>query len=131
VTGRDRCTLDPVTGSLRRVLLILAAAGAVLTFLAAPASAAVLVNAPRAHVCVGHSFRVGVWYQAFSGGSRHYRVRVWNPAGHKLLDVSGRAPSAAWRFWRIHPHRRGVFKTVYGFGAAAPPVTFRTRARAC
>jgi hypothetical protein len=120
-----------VTGALRRVLLVLISCGTVLTLLAGPASADVLVNQPRTQVCVGHTFRVGVWYQAFSGGSRHYRVRVWNPAGRKLLDVSGRASSDAWRFWRIHPHRTGVFRTVYGFGTGVAPLTFRTRARAC
>src|SRR3954447_14347835 len=33
-----------------------------------PASADVLVNAPRSQVCKGQGFRVGVWYQSFSGG---------------------------------------------------------------
>lgn len=87
---------------------------------AAPAAAAgrvrpamVLVNQPVARVCVGATFKVGVWYQQFSGGSRAYRVAVYNPAGRRILYRHGRAPSAHWKFWKIRPKLAGKYHTVY------------------
>jgi len=89
--------------------------------MAAPAAAAagrarpavLLVNQPVSTVCVSKTFKVGVWYQKFSGGSRAYRVAVYNPAGKRILYRHGRAPSAAWKFWKIHPKLAGKYHTVY------------------
>jgi hypothetical protein len=106
------------------ILPMIAAVAALLTPLAAaPASAAasahqvkpamVLVNQPFSTVCVGRSFRVGVWYQQLSGGSRAYRVAVYNPRGRRILYKHGRAPSGQWKFWSIHPKLTGRYHTVY------------------
>jgi hypothetical protein len=78
-----------------------------------PARADVLVNQPASSVLVGNTFRVGVWYQQFSGGSRWYSVAVYNPAGHRVLNERGYAPSAHWRFWKIRAQMAGKYLTVY------------------
>ena len=80
---------------------------------ATTASAVVLVNQPPARVCVGHTFRAGVWYQQFSGGSRRYRVTVYNPQRHLILHKTGRAPSSSWRFWRVTAAQTGDYHTTY------------------
>lgn len=80
---------------------------------AAPAGAMVLVNQPASSVCVGHTFKVGVWYQQYSGGSRAYRVAVYGPAGKRLLYKHGRAAAAHWRFWKVRAARPGKYHTVY------------------
>ena len=80
---------------------------------ATKASAVVLVNQPRARVCVGHTFRVGVWYQQFSGGSRRYRVTVYNPQWHLILHKTGRAPSSHWLFWRVTAAQTGDYHITY------------------
>jgi hypothetical protein len=80
---------------------------------AAPADAMVLVNQPASSVCVGHTFKVGVWYQHYSGGSRAYRVAVYSPSGKRLLYKHGRASSAHWRYWKVRATRAGKYHTVY------------------
>ena len=64
-------------------------------------------------VCVGKIFKVGVWYQQFSGDSRRYRVAVYNPGWRRVLYKRGRAPSSHWRFWRVRTTRTGKYHTVY------------------
>jgi hypothetical protein len=73
----------------------------------------VLVNQPASKVCVGSRFTVGVWYQSFSGGSRAYRIAVYNPKGWLVFWTKGYASSTAWRFWHIRAWRTGTFRTVY------------------
>jgi hypothetical protein len=80
---------------------------------ATTASAVVLVNQPPSRVCVGHTFRVGVWYQQFSGGSRRYRVTVYNPQRQVILHKTGQAPSSHWRFWRVTAAQTGDYHTTY------------------
>ncbi len=96
-------------------LMITALALAVVSLAAsaAPAGAMVLVNQPANSVCVGHTFKVGVWYQQLSGGSRAYRVAVYGPAGKRLLYKHGRASAAHWRFWKVRAARPGKYHTVY------------------
>jgi hypothetical protein len=77
------------------------------------ASADVLVNQPASSVCVDKTFRVGVWYQQFSGGPRAYRVAVYDPSWRRVLYKHGRAPSSDWKFWRIRTSRTGKYHTVY------------------
>ena len=62
----------------------------------------VLINQPASRVCVGNRFTVGVWYQQFSGGSRAYRILVYNPSGTLIFYRSGLASPAAWTLWHIH-----------------------------
>jgi hypothetical protein len=74
--------------------------------------ASVLVNQPASTVCVGRTFRVGVWYQP-SGGSRAYRLAVYNPRGRRVFYRHGQAPSKHWAFWRIRARMAGRYRTVY------------------
>ncbi len=95
----------------------------------------VLVNQPVGSVCVGKTFTVGVWYQSFSGNSRAYRIDVYNPHGTRVLFKHGKAPSSAWRFWRVRAKLAGRYRTVYwthppGSGAWAP-YRARTKAHHC
>lgn len=77
------------------------------------APAVVLVSQPPSTVCAGHRFRVGVWYQRFSGGSRAYRVAVSGPRHRRFFYRHGRAPSARWRFWLVLAGRAGRYVTTY------------------
>jgi hypothetical protein len=72
----------------------------------------VLVNQPPARVCVGQKIQVGVWYQP-SGGSRRYRVDVYNPKGKRIFHRHGRAPSSHWRFWYVRAAMAGRYRVVY------------------
>jgi hypothetical protein len=71
----------------------------------------VLINQPASKVCVRSTFTVGVWYQS-SGGSRAYRIAVYNPKGLLVFWKSGYATST-WQFWHIRAWRTGNFRTVY------------------
>ena len=73
----------------------------------------VLINQPARWVCDGNRFRVGVWYQQFSGGSRAYRVLVYNPNWKLIFYRSGLASSTAWTIWRIRAGRIGDYHTTY------------------
>jgi hypothetical protein len=77
------------------------------------APAVVLVNAPARSVCAGHRFKVGVWFQQISGGSRAYRIAVSGPAHRRFFYRAGQAPSAGWRFWKVLAGRAGKYRTVY------------------
>lgn len=100
-------------------------------FSSAPSGAIndVLINYPARHVCVGHRFTVGVWYQSFSGHSRRYSVSVYNPQRVRILHKTGSAPSSHWRFWKIRPTESGKYHTIYrGTGAVPYVARFTTRA---
>ena len=79
----------------------------------ASAPAVVLVNAPARSVCAGHKFKVGVWFQQISGGSRAYRISISGPEHRRFFHRAGSAPSAGWRFWRVLAGRAGKYRTVY------------------
>jgi hypothetical protein len=107
------------------VAIMLVALGGVLAA-TVPASADVLVNQPASSVCVGKTFKVGVWYQQFSGGPRAYRVAVYNPSWRRVLYKHGRAPSSHWKFWRIRASRTGKYHTVYRIRYKGRWVPYRT-----
>jgi hypothetical protein len=73
----------------------------------------VLVNQPVNTLCSGHKFTVGVWYQAFSGGSRAYRISIWGPRHIRFFYRDGLASARHWRFWRVTAGRRGRYRIVY------------------
>ena len=94
----------------------------------------VLVNQPPARVCLGRKIQVGVFYQR-SGGSRRYRVDVYNPKGKRVFHRHGRAPSSHWRFWYVRAAMVGRYRIVY-WGHFKNPKTWtpyraRTIARHC
>jgi len=80
--------------------------------MAATRPADVLFNQPARSVCVGKTFTVGVWYRQ-SGGSRAYRLDVYNPRGARVLYKHGKAPTAAWKFWKVRAKLAGRYRTVY------------------
>lgn len=102
----------------RLALLTAAVVTATMTFapsgVAAPAApAVVLVNQPVHSMCSGHRFTVGVWYQAFSGGSRAYRISIWGPRHIRFFYRFGLASARHWRFWKVKAGRRGRYRVVY------------------
>jgi hypothetical protein len=97
-----------------------ATARAAVTSAGSPANAAlvttpdvVLINQPASRVCAGNRFTVGVWYQQFSGGSRAYRVLVYNTSGTLIFYRSGLASPTAWALWHIRASRVGNYHTTY------------------
>lgn len=80
----------------------------------APASPdVVLVNQPASTVCVGKKFTVGVWYQQSSGGSRAYRIHVYNPNWTLIFYRHGQASPTAWQLWHIRAEQVGKYHTTY------------------
>lgn len=80
----------------------------------APAApSVVLVNQPTTSLCSGHHFKVGVWYQSFSGGSRAYRISIWGPRHIRFFYRHGLASAKHWRFWNVKAGRRGRYRVVY------------------
>jgi hypothetical protein len=128
-------TMSPMSSKIRLAVLGILAPfviGGSLLVGATPASAEVLVSAPRERVCRDHTFKVGVWNN-YDGGSRRYRVNVFSPAGNRVFHHHGKA-THTWKYWRIRAYRLGRYKTVYrsGRGAADPwKVRFITRSHRC
>ena len=95
----------------------------------------VLVNQPSRSVCVGRKFRVGVWFQRFSGGSRAYRIAISGPRHRRFFYRHGLAPASRWRFWRVKAGRVGKYLISYSGHrpGTAKWTTYRvtTRARRC
>jgi hypothetical protein len=77
------------------------------------APAVVLVNQPVRSICSGHKFRVGVWFQQYSGGSRAYRIAVSGPKHRRFFYRHGSAPESGWRFWHVLAGRAGRYVTTY------------------
>ena len=73
----------------------------------------VLMNAPVSTVIAGKSFQVGVWYQAFSGGSRAYSLLVDSPSGKIDYFRAGHASPARWEFWQVPTSRPGRYLVTY------------------
>ena len=94
----------------------------------------VLVNQPARRVCLGRSFTVGVWFQQ-SGGSRAYRLSVYNPRHKRVFFRRGNAPSSHWAFWKIPAKLAGTYHTAYSAHWRHPTTwtLYRvpTRARRC
>ncbi|HEY7429328.1 MAG TPA: hypothetical protein VH641_01205 [Streptosporangiaceae bacterium] len=97
----------------------------------------VLVNQPVSRMCVSKTFRVGVWFQRHphSGGSRAYRISVYNPRHQRVFFHNGQAPSAHWAFWRVPAKLAGQYHTVYSAHWHQPTVWSKyrvaTRAHRC
>ena len=118
---------------MRRAVVIGVLVAGLVGWLAPPASADVLVHVPDSRKCVGKKFKVGVWYQAWSGGPRGVRVRVVGPNGKTVLRKSVRA-TGDWRYWPVRAKHRGAYRTIYKQGRHGKPAwkqTFRTRAHRC
>ncbi len=81
--------------------------------LAPAASADVLVNYDGGTIHLGQDMKVGVWYQAYSGGSRYYWLGVYNAKGMRVFERSGHASPTAWKFWEIKAAQKGNYHTLY------------------
>ena len=82
-----------VIGAVMLALTVLSAAGAAIVT-AAPASAAVLVNADSGTIHLGQSLQVGVFDQPCRGGPAGYWAGVWSYPAHKwVFTRSGQAPA--------------------------------------
>lgn len=73
----------------------------------------VLINQPVRSVCSGGKFRVGVWFQQDSGGSRAYRIAISGPRHRRFFYRHGSAPESGWRFWHVLAGRAGRYVTTY------------------
>jgi hypothetical protein len=94
-----------------------------------PAGATVEFNSPKSAVCVGGTFKIGVWYQS-SGGSHAYTVRVSSPSGKVVFEHGGNA-TTTWRMWNIRAAQAGTYKTLYTSVSPKGQLTWRTTARVC
>lgn len=101
-------------------LLVLALVG--------PARADVLVNKPKGRACVRAVIKTGVWYQAYSGGPRWFKVRILNPRDRVVFSTQGKA-TTRWRYFKFRPQRSGVFRVVYRVPGWV--ARFQTRVRPC
>ncbi len=123
------CYAALLAASLAAALLVPAEASA-----APLRPAVVLVNQPVPSVCVGRTFKVGVWYQQ-SGGSRAYRLDVYSPRGRRVLYKHGQAPTVNWKFWKVRATMAGKYRTVYWGHWKNPrkwsPYRATTRAHRC
>ena len=87
---------------MRPMRLVLASLAALLVF-AAPASADVLVNAPKSVVKCGESIELGVWYRDHpTTGHRRTTVEVRSAHGFVLFKRTLNAPPE-WKFWHYKP----------------------------
>jgi hypothetical protein len=80
------------------------------------AGADVLYSAPKAKICLeGTSkIRIGIWYQAYSGGPRWFRIRIRH-GGERVYTKNGHA-TTTWRYYGFDPPAistwAGRYKTV-------------------
>ena len=82
---------------------IVLASAALFLALAAPASADVLVNAPKRAISCGDTIELGVWYRDFpTTGHRRTTVEVLSARGFVLSKRTLDAP-AEWKFWHYKP----------------------------
>jgi hypothetical protein len=122
-----------ISSLLSRLGLVIVLVGMTLlssTVIAAPAGANVSFNGPSPSVCVGGTFKIGVWYQSYSGGSHAYTVRVSSPSGKVIFEHHGSA-TTTWRMWNIRAAQAGTYKTLYTSISPKGQLTLRTTARAC
>ena len=122
-----------VTFPLSRVGLAGALIGVMLmtsVMMSPPAGATVEFNSPKPAVCVGGTFKIGAWYQSYSGGSHAYTVRVSSPSGKVVFEHHGNA-TTTWRMWNIRAAQAGRYKTLYTSISPKGQLTFRTTARMC
>lgn len=76
------------------------------------AAQAVEVEVPATRVCLREIDGIKLGVRVRDGGSRRYRVRLFDPHGKVVLDHSGLA-TARWQRWGHRPTLGGVYRTVY------------------
>ena len=116
-----------VVGAVMLALAVLSGAAAAIAT-AAPASAAVLVNADSGTIRLGQSLQLGVFDQPGRGGPDGYWAGVWSYPARRWISVrSGHAVAGFWLYWYVKPSKRGEYATVYG--ADGTTATFYTAVR--
>jgi hypothetical protein len=103
-----------------------------LALTATPASAAVLISAPKQHPACGDPIKPGIWSQPGTKGSRTVRIRlVDRKSGKTYWHRKAKAPFSHWRYWYLPSGKGGLCKPttlVYkgpGF-TARYKITFRS-----
>ncbi len=93
---------------VRRIVLLTAAA---LALGASPASAAVLIHAPKKHLVCGDAITVGIWAQPGTTGSRTVRIKaVDRKSGKTWWRKKAKARTSHWRYWYLPSGRDGQCK---------------------
>ena len=99
-----------------RLLIVLAVACLFASGAPVPSKAAssdILISAVPSNVCLGSSFKVGVMYRAWAGGTNHYSIEIYNPSHRLVFYRVGKALNLKWKEWRITPATSGRYKTIY------------------
>jgi hypothetical protein len=114
---------------LKKLALLTVAA---LALGATPASAAVLVSAPKTHMVCGDAIVPGIWAQGGTKGSRTVRIKaIDRKTGKTWWHRTAKAPFSHWRYWYLPSGKGGQCKPttlVYkgpGF-TARYKITFKT-----
>jgi hypothetical protein len=95
--------------------------------LAPSAHADVLVNAPKARVCVNHgAIRTGVWYQTATGGPRWFHIRIYRKATGALVFSRNGKATTTWKYFRYVPKRVGLFRIRYVVPGSTPAFLVRS-----
>jgi hypothetical protein len=69
---------------------------------ASPASAAVLVHAPRTHPSCGGAITLGIWAQPGTRGSRTVRMQaIDRKSGRVWWRKKAKARTSRWRYWSL------------------------------
>lgn len=91
--------------ALTAVLLALAATPA--------AHADVLVHHDSRAVSCSNGIKLGVWYQAYSGGPHWAYMEVRTASGHTVLAHKKVRATTQWRYWRFTPSTCGRWYRVH------------------
>jgi hypothetical protein len=83
----------------------------VLATTATPASAAVLIHAPKKHAVCGDAITVGIWAQPGTTGSRTVRITaIDRKSGKTWWRKKAKARTSHWRYWYLPSGKGGQCK---------------------
>ena len=79
----------------------------------APASASVLIHAPKTHLVCGDAITAGIWAQPGTKGSRTVRMKaIDRRSGRVWWRKKARARTSRWRFWSLPSGEDGQCRPV-------------------
>jgi hypothetical protein len=112
---------------MRRAAMLMAMVGA-LAF-AAPAEAAVLVNAPPKRLVCGDAITLGIWAQSWTHGSRWVRMKAIDTrSGTVWWHKKAKASKRHWRYWTLPSGMGGQCRrTTIAYRGAHFKATFHVR----
>jgi hypothetical protein len=80
---------------------------------AAPASAAVLISAPKKHYVCGDAIEPGIWAQPGTKGSRTVRMKaIDRKSGRVWWHKKAKARTSRWRYWFLPSGEDGQCRPV-------------------